>query len=87
MSFSLMSVSDAWEESTIIMNNNITCDALEIVIHVFNERGSSVFFGVKKLLWSSNQFCIFNLLSWLFFFKFKEVQFESFVKLSALIKP
>lgn len=45
-----MSVSDAWEESTIIMNNNITCDALEIVIHVFNERGSSVFFGVKKLL-------------------------------------
>lgn len=56
MSFSLMSVSDAWEESTIIMNNNITCDALEIVIHVFNERGSSVFFGIKKLYEAQTSF-------------------------------
>lgn len=51
-----MSVSDAWEESTIIMNNNITCDALEIVIHVFNERGSSVFFSVTKLYETQTSF-------------------------------
>lgn len=69
MSVSLMSVSDAWEDSTIIMNDNITCDALEIVIQVFNERGFSVFFGVTNFMKPKPVLYLEPLLMALFFQK------------------